>query len=151
MKNLRSVVLFISGVLFSGPSFANVTDLSCDFKNGGDMLITHDDDNIYIAYSDPKFSPDDNVIILDKSSKNVEQVTIPATQYAEFSLSGITDQNTMVYVSYIPKNQDGIPVADFSLSNDKRKIIQKDKCIVDTIKTKNNLIEEGISGVRVRK
>ncbi|PLL60196.1 hypothetical protein CWN04_04175, partial [Klebsiella michiganensis] len=62
------------------------------------MLVTHDDESIYIAYSDPKFSPDDNVIILGKSSKNVEQMVIPATQYAEFSLSGITDQNTMVYV-----------------------------------------------------
>lgn len=151
MKKLSFGVLFISGFLFAGSSFANVMDLSCDFKNGGDMLITHDGDNIYIAYSAPKFSPDDNVIVLDKSSENVEQVIIPATQYAEFSLSGITDQNTMVYVSYIPKNLDGIPVANFSLSNDKGKITQTGKCIVDTIKTRNNLLEEGISGVRVRK
>ncbi|EHR8835708.1 hypothetical protein ABJ851_002001 [Shigella flexneri] len=91
MKKLSIGVLFISGFLFSGSSFANVTDLSCDFKNGGDMLVTHDDESIYIAYSAPKFSPDDNVIILGKSSENVEQVVIPATQYAEFSLSGITD------------------------------------------------------------
>ncbi|MGR7378050.1 hypothetical protein ACU62Z_01535 [Klebsiella aerogenes] len=151
MKKLGIGFLFISGFLFAGSSFANVADLSCDFKNGGDMLVTHDDESIYIAYSDPKFSPDDNVIILGKSSKNVEQVVIPATQYAEFSLSGITDQNTMVYVSYIPKNLDGIPVANFSLSNDKGKITQTSKCIVDTIKTRNNLLEEGISGVRVRK
>lgn len=151
MKKLSVGVLFISGFLFAGSSFANVMDLSCDFKNGGDMLVTHDDESIYIAYSDPKFSPDDNVIILGKSSENVEQVVIPATQYAEFSLSGITDQNIMVYISYIPKNLDGIPVADFSLSNDKGKITQTGKCIGDTIKIRNNLLEEGISGVRVRK
>ncbi|QGN36319.1 hypothetical protein [Klebsiella oxytoca] len=151
MKKLNIGFLFISVFLFASSSFANVTDLSCDFKNGGNMLITHDDDNIYIAYSAPKFSPDDNVIILGKFSENVEQVVIPATQFAEFSLSGITDQNTMVYVSYIPKNLDGIPVADFSLSNDKGRITQTGNCIVDTIKTRNNLLEEGISGVRVRK
>lgn len=151
MNKLICTAISSTIFLFSCSSFANVTDLSCDFKNGGDMLVTHDDDNIYIAYSDPKFSPDDNVVILGKSSGNVEQVVIPVTQYAEFSLSGITDQNTMVYVSYIPKNLDGIPVADFSLSNDKGKITQKGKCIVDTIKTRNNLLEEGISGVRVRK
>ncbi|EBO5291235.1 hypothetical protein PJ163_001685 [Salmonella enterica] len=151
MKKLSIGVLFISGFLFAGSSFANVTDLSCDFKNGGDMLVTHDDESIYIAYSDPKFSPDDNVIILGKSSKNVEQVVIPATQYAEFSLSGITDQNIMVYISYIPKNLDGIPVADFSLVNDKGNITQTGKCIAGTIKIRNNLLEEGISGVRVRK
>ncbi|CAH5975886.1 hypothetical protein AN2340V1_0734 [Klebsiella variicola] len=115
------------------------------------MLVTHDDESIYIAYSDPEYSSDDNVITLDKSSKNIEQVFIHNTQYAEFSLSGITNENTMVYVSYIPKNLDGIPVADFSLSNDKGKITQTGKCIVDTIKIRNNLLEEGISGVRVRK
>ncbi|EDV3051181.1 TPA: hypothetical protein N2F65_004036 [Salmonella enterica] len=151
MNKLSVCFMFISGFLFAGSSLANVTDLSCNFKNGGDMLVTHDDESIYIAYSDPKFSPDDNVIILGKSSKNVEQVIIPATQYAEFSLSGITDQNTIVYISYIPKNLDGIPVADFSLSNDNGKITQTGKCIGDTIKTRNNLLEEGISGVRVRK
>ncbi|HBZ7679715.1 hypothetical protein WJ058_23205 [Klebsiella variicola] len=125
MKKLSFGVLFISGFLFSGSSFANVTDLSCVFKNGGNMLITHDDESIYIAYSDPEYSSDDNVIALDKSSKNIEQVFIPNTQYAEFSLSGITNENTMVYVSYIPKNLDGIPVADFSLSNDKGKMLNQ--------------------------
>ncbi|WP_411170849.1 hypothetical protein [Klebsiella michiganensis] len=151
MKKLNIGFLFISGFLFTSSSFANVTDLSCDFKNGGNMLVTHDDESIYIAYSDPEYSSDDNVITLDKSSKNIEQVFIPNTQYAEFSLSGITEQNIMVYVSYIPKNLDGIPVADFSLLNDKGKITQTGKCNVDTIKIRNNLLEEGISGVRVRK
>ncbi|HAH3421364.1 TPA: hypothetical protein GF144_04940 [Escherichia coli] len=151
MNKLICTAISSTIFLFSCSSISNVTDLSCDFKNGGNMLVTHDDESIYIAYSDPEYSSDDNVITLDKSSINSEQVFIPNTQYAEFSLSGITDQNTMVYVSYIPKNLDGIPVADFSLSNDKGKIIQTGKCIGDTIKARNNLIEEGISGVRVRK
>lgn len=76
------------------------------------MLVIHDDESIYIAYSDP-----------------------------EFSLSGITDQKTMVYVSYIPKNLDGIPVADFSLSNDNGKITQTGKCIGDTIKTRSQHLQ----------
>ncbi|EGI6065976.1 hypothetical protein KAK48_000297 [Salmonella enterica] len=151
MNKLICTAISSTIFLFSCSSSANVTDLSCDFKNGGNMLVTHDDESIYIAYSDPEYSSDDNVIALDKSSKNIEQVFIPNTQYAEFSLSGITNENTMVYVSYIPRNPDGIPVADFSLSNDKGKITQIGKCIVDTIKIRNNLLEEGISGVRVRK
>ncbi|MGV8001773.1 hypothetical protein QPK14_06450 [Photorhabdus temperata subsp. temperata] len=151
MKKLRTVFLFISGFLFAGSSFANVTDLSCDFKNGGDVLVTHDDESIYIAYSDPKYSSDDNVITLDKFSKNIEQVFIPNTKYAEFSLSGMTDENIMIYIFYIPKNLDGIPVAGFSLSDNKGKIIRENKCISNTIKTRNDLLEEGISGVRVRK
>lgn len=87
MKKINIGILFISSVLFAGSSFANITDLSCDFKNGGDILITHNDENIYITYSDPKHSSDDSIITLDKSSENIEQAFIPNTQHAEFSLS----------------------------------------------------------------
>lgn len=37
------------------------------------MLVTHDDESIYIAYSDPEYSSDDNVITLDKSSITVSR------------------------------------------------------------------------------
>lgn len=45
----------------------------------------------------------------------------------------MTDENIMIYISYIPKSLDGIPIAGFSLSDHKGKVIRDSKCIVEIV------------------
>ncbi|MBK5144253.1 hypothetical protein I2494_11080 [Budviciaceae bacterium BWR-B9] len=146
MKKLIIGVVFISGVMFTGSSFANVADLSCKFENGGDMLVTHDDDSIYIAYSEPKFSPDDNVIIIDKASKSTKQGYGNSDSY--FTLIGTIDNGERAVIEFLPITENGVIRASLLFEDETGRPTEEFNCIPGTIKARSDLSAKGIPDVK---
>lgn len=111
------------------------------------MLVTHDDESIYIAYSDPKFSSDDNVIILDKSSKGTKQGYNNSNSY--FIVSGAIVENNggEAVIEFMPSER----TASLLFEDETGRPTEEFNCIPDTIKARSDLSTKGISGVRVAK
>lgn len=105
MNKIRAVVLFISGVLFAGYSFANENyDLKGTLVDGEHMTLSHVNDTVYIAFLAPGDDPDDggSMVKLDIPSGEVKQVV--RYNDGKITLFGIRgdslDAESTVVVSY---------------------------------------------------
>lgn len=162
MKKLSIGVLFISGFLFAGSSFADEQyDLKCTLDDGDQMTVSHVSDTVYIAFLAPGDDPDEggSVIKLDIPSGEVKQVV--RYDDGKITLFGIRgdspDAESTVVVSYryemktfIGDNGAKHVYTDvMTLSSQDKSTGRKveSKCITDTIKIGNTLTKNGIPGV----
>lgn len=162
MKKLSVGVLFISGFLFSGSSFADEQyDLKCMLDDGEQMTVSHVSDTVYIAFLAPGDDPDEggSVIKLDIPSGEVKQ----AVRYNDGKISffGIrgnsADAQTTVVVSYNYEMKTFLEnksakhvytnVMTFTSQDKNTGRSIENRCITDTIKIGNTLTKNGIPGV----
>ncbi|EDV0511811.1 hypothetical protein QF25_15935 [Salmonella enterica subsp. enterica] len=162
MKKIRAVVLFISGILFAGYSFANENyDLKCTLDDGEHMTLSHANDTVYIAFLAPGDDPDEggSVIKLDIPSGEVKQVV--RYNDGKITLFGIRgdspDAESTVVVSYHYEMKTFLEnkgakhvytdVMTFSSQDKNTGKTIENRCITDTVKVGNTLTKNGIPGV----
>ncbi|MBK5144397.1 hypothetical protein I2494_11820 [Budviciaceae bacterium BWR-B9] len=149
MNKLNISVLFISGVLFAGPSFANGNyDLKCTLDDGDQMTVSHVSDTVYIAFLAPGDDPDEggSVIKLDVPSGGIkEELSDPDLRYPYYTLTGTDGEiDGRVVVSYYINADENKAMTYFSNINNKGKEISKHYCKSDTIKIRDELTTKGI-------
>ncbi|HBM2882473.1 TPA: hypothetical protein LVL12_000463 [Klebsiella oxytoca] len=148
MNKLNISVLFISGVLFAGSSFANGNyDLKCTLDSGEDMTVSHSSDTIYIAFgksgTDSEEEGEDIIKLDVPSGEVIQKPGLKTVRAFDYLLYGTNAEMPVIAQVEYNKNPYGEKMY-FATKDKKSQKVEKTNCIPSTIKIANTVTQNGI-------